>query len=55
MDAAVIRTEAGYTDRIGQTLMRLAGERRRGERGEEDEKAGQCEILGCLYLPQIAG
>ena len=47
----MVRTEAGYTYRIGQTVMRFAGERRRGERGEEDEKAGQGEIKGCaLFL-----
>ena len=55
MDATVVRTEASYTYRIGQTVMRFAGECRRGERGEEDEKAGQGEIIGCLYLRQIAG
>jgi hypothetical protein len=38
LDAAVVRTEAGCTYRIGQTVMRFAGERRRDERGEEDEK-----------------
>jgi hypothetical protein len=34
--------------------MRFVGERRCGERGEEDEKAGQGEIIGDLYLRQIA-
>jgi hypothetical protein len=50
----VVRTEAGYTYRIGQTVMRFAGQRRRRERGEQDGKAGQGEITGCLYLPKIA-
>ena len=31
---SVVRTEASYTYRIGQTVMRFGGERRRGERGE---------------------
>jgi hypothetical protein len=35
--------------------MRFVGERRRGERREEDEQAGQGEIRGCLYLRPIAG
>ena len=39
MDAAVVQTEADYTYRIGQTVMRFAGELRRGDRGEEGEKA----------------
>jgi hypothetical protein len=45
LDAAVVSTEAGYTYRIGQTLMRFAGERRRGERGEEDEKRLKAKSL----------
>jgi hypothetical protein len=39
LDAAVVRTEAGNKYRIGQTVMRFVGERRRGERDEKDEKA----------------
>jgi len=37
LDAAVVRTEAGCTNMISQTVMRFASEPRRGERGEEDE------------------
>ena len=52
MDAAVVQTEAGYTYRSGQTYMPFVGGRRRGERGEEDEKMRQGEIIGCLHLLQ---
>jgi hypothetical protein len=54
LDAVVAPTEAAYTHRIERIAMRFAGERRRGERGEEDEKTGQGEIIACLYLWQIA-
>ena len=54
MDAAVIRTEAGYTYRFGQTVMRFAHERRRGERDEQDEKAGQGKIIDRARLFDLA-
>jgi hypothetical protein len=53
LDAAVFPTEAGYNYRIGQAVMRFAGERLRAEMGEEGEKGGQGEIIGDLYLRQI--
>ena len=48
----MVRTEARYTYSIGQTVMRFAGERQRAERAEEDENAGQGEIIGRLHLLQ---
>ena len=54
MDGTVVRTEAGCIYSIGKIDMRFAGERRRDERSEEGEKANQGEIIGCLYLQQIA-
>jgi hypothetical protein len=50
----VVLTEAGYTYRIEQTVMRFAGERRRGERDEQDEKAGQGKIIDRAPLFDLA-